>query len=107
MPRIPHPNVSSEDLYGSCLEIVNRTDDNYALVVDEYPDPRTLDWRQWQGWVVDDDYVLNDGKEVQSANRFPPEFSWWSVVIFLALACCFVAGRKYLKNNRRGYIQLK
>ena len=48
MPLLPKPDVASEDLYGSCLDIYNRTDDEYDLVVEEYPDPKDLDWNQWQ-----------------------------------------------------------
>jgi glucan 1,3-beta-glucosidase len=48
IPKLPNPDVSSESLYGTCYDILNRTTDDYNLVVDEYPDPRTLDWRQWQ-----------------------------------------------------------
>jgi len=28
--------------------------------VNEYPDPRTLDWNQWQGWDANDDFVMSD-----------------------------------------------
>jgi hypothetical protein len=60
MPKIPDPAVASEDLYGSCPDLYNRTDGDYNLIVDEYPDPRTLDWMQYQGWGATDDFVLSN-----------------------------------------------
>jgi len=59
MPPIPEPHVSSESLYGTCYDILNKTDDSYAIV-DEYPDPRTLDWSYWQGTMYNDDLVMSD-----------------------------------------------
>lgn len=60
MPRLPAPSVDSQDLYGTCYEIYNRTSDDYGSIVEEYPDPRTLDWTQYQGWDATDDFVLSD-----------------------------------------------
>ena len=63
IPHYPTPNVSSIDRFGSCYDIIYRTNDSYAIV-DEYPNPNDLDWTAWQGWSVDDDFVVNDGKIV-------------------------------------------
>ena len=40
---MPPPNVPSVQIYGTCEEIIFRTDDNYTLI-DEIPDPNTLNW---------------------------------------------------------------
>lgn len=83
IPKLPNRTVASQDLYGSCLDIYNRTTsgdsdsdgdgdgdggDYYSAIVQEYPDPRTLDWRKYQGWDATDDFVLSDPNI--------PSFSW-------------------------------
>lgn len=60
IPSLPPPSVASQDLYGTCLDIYNQTNDDYNTIVDEYPDPRTLDWKDYQGWDATDDFVLSD-----------------------------------------------
>jgi len=88
MPPIPEPNVPSEDLYGSCLDIYNRTDDEYNLIVNEYPDPRTLDWSQWQGWDANDDFVMSDPL-IPNTHYGPPQ-PWYIrmlIPMFLAALC--------------------
>lgn len=61
IPSIPDKTISSESVYGSCLDIYNQTKDyEYYDIVTEYPDPRTLDWNQWQGWDANDDLVMSD-----------------------------------------------
>jgi len=57
---LPSPEVASQALYGNCYNIYDQTNDDYNLVVDEYPDPRTLDWNLYQGWDATDDFVLDD-----------------------------------------------
>lgn len=60
MPKLPDPTIASEDLYGTCLDIYNQTDNDWALAVEEYPDPGDLDWTKSQGWEATDDLVLSD-----------------------------------------------
>lgn len=60
MPKLPDPTMASEDLYGTCLDIYNQTNNDWDLVVEEYPDPRDLDWTKSQGWEATDDFVLSD-----------------------------------------------
>eukprot|EP00526_Cylindrotheca_closterium_P005643 CAMPEP_0113643590 /NCGR_PEP_ID=MMETSP0017_2-20120614/22927_1 /TAXON_ID=2856 /ORGANISM="Cylindrotheca closterium" /LENGTH=569 /DNA_ID=CAMNT_0000555127 /DNA_START=90 /DNA_END=1799 /DNA_ORIENTATION=- /assembly_acc=CAM_ASM_000147 len=60
MPKLPPPTVASEDLFGSCLDIYNRTNNDYSTTIDEYPDPSDLDWTKNQGWDATDDFVLDD-----------------------------------------------
>lgn len=112
MPPIPEPNISSESLYGSCLDIYNKTDDSYSIV-DEYPDPRTLDWNMWQGWINDDDFVMSDPNI--------PEIDRHSMVVkndwtsHFSLICAGIATlwilhrwwRSYKNRGRLGYTELK
>eukprot|EP00529_Nitzschia_sp_RCC80_P011463 CAMPEP_0113521022 /NCGR_PEP_ID=MMETSP0014_2-20120614/44415_1 /TAXON_ID=2857 /ORGANISM="Nitzschia sp." /LENGTH=612 /DNA_ID=CAMNT_0000418947 /DNA_START=114 /DNA_END=1952 /DNA_ORIENTATION=- /assembly_acc=CAM_ASM_000159 len=110
MPPIPEPNVPSEDLYGSCLDIYNRTNDEYNLIVNEFPDPRTLDWSQWQGWDATDDFVMSDPL-IPNTHYGPPQ-PWYVrmlIPMFLAALCVFLV-RKWQSRKRRenlGYIELE
>eukprot|EP00542_Grammatophora_oceanica_P012263 CAMPEP_0194033910 /NCGR_PEP_ID=MMETSP0009_2-20130614/6392_1 /TAXON_ID=210454 /ORGANISM="Grammatophora oceanica, Strain CCMP 410" /LENGTH=639 /DNA_ID=CAMNT_0038674641 /DNA_START=31 /DNA_END=1950 /DNA_ORIENTATION=- len=111
MPPIPEPHVASEDLYGSCYEIYNRTNDDYSLVVDEFPDPRTLDWTQWQGWDANDDFVMSD-PNIPNAPYYGPPRPWYIRMLFpMMLAGLFVfVLRRWQTRKRResvGYTELK
>eukprot|EP00531_Pseudo-nitzschia_arenysensis_P017804 CAMPEP_0116120246 /NCGR_PEP_ID=MMETSP0329-20121206/3076_1 /TAXON_ID=697910 /ORGANISM="Pseudo-nitzschia arenysensis, Strain B593" /LENGTH=590 /DNA_ID=CAMNT_0003614009 /DNA_START=121 /DNA_END=1893 /DNA_ORIENTATION=+ len=112
MPPIPAPNVSSESLYGHCLEIYNRTDDSYSIV-DEYPDPRTLDWKQWQGWTNNDDFVMSDPNipeidhDTEQYNTFN---NTWFISLCLGIAIFWSLNRFRQSRKRRerlGYTELK
>lgn len=110
MPHIQKPNVASEDLYGSCYEIYNRTNDDYTLVVNEFPDPRTLDWSQWQGWDANDDFVMSD-PNIPDTHYGPPQpwYIRWLVPILLAALCVVVLRRWQTRRQRegQGYTELK
>jgi hypothetical protein len=58
------PHVSLVDLYGSCEDIIFRTDDDESIV-DEYPDSKTLDshknWQDDMEFNIDDDLVSSHG----------------------------------------------
>ncbi len=112
MPPIPAPNISSESLYGDCYEIYNRTDDSYSIV-DEYPDPRTLDWKQWQGWTNNDDFVLSDPNipvidhDTKQYNTFN---NTWIISLCLGIAIFWSVHRfRQLRKRRErlGYTELK
>jgi hypothetical protein len=114
MPPIPDPTVASEDLYGSCYEIYNRTDDDYSLIVDEYPDPRTLDWNQYQGWDATDDFVLSDPLAPRTYYGPRPWYYHWTVVVaFVVLAGVLLGLRRRVggggrqQRERVGYEELK
>ena len=109
MPQLPDPTVASEDLYGSCYQIYNRTNDDYNLIVEEYPDPRTLDWREYQGWDATDDFVLSDPTIPRTSYGPRPWYTHW---VFLALVVCVglllgLRRRILTKGSRIGYEQLK
>lgn len=53
-----HPSVPSENLFGSCYDILKRTSDNTSIL-HEFPDPTSLDTSNWQGYPIDDDVVVS------------------------------------------------
>lgn len=111
MPLIPDPRIPSEDVYGSCLDIYNRTNDDYAIV-DEFPDPRTLDWNQWQGWNANDDFVMSDPNIPEISYRRKSWFSSnWFLPLCLIVACLVLLRLRHFVSSKRrerlGYIELK
>jgi hypothetical protein len=105
IPHLPDPTVSSESVYGTCLDIYNRTSDDYNLIVDEYPDPRTLDWNQWQGWDVTDDFVMEDALPVRSGPA--RQYANWGAPVLIVLICIVAAVRKHKRSSKEGYTPLK
>ena len=113
MPTIPDPTVPSESLYGTCYDILNRTEDDYALVVQEYPDPRTLDWRQWQGWDVNDDFVLSDELRPDIHQYHYHDSRVTNIIAALSIVCVAVIVAVVRRSNwwkkkiLEGYQELK
>lgn len=108
MPKIPDPAVASQDLYGSCYEIYNRTNDEYNSIVQEYPDPRTLDWNQWQGWDATDDFVMSDPSIPRNVYHNPkPWYSHWVGLTVVLLAGFVFFNRRRGKQRDLGYDELK
>mmetsp|Transcript_1739 Transcript_1739/g.3778 ORF Transcript_1739/g.3778 Transcript_1739/m.3778 type:complete len:609 (+) Transcript_1739:216-2042(+) len=100
IPHVPDPMVSSVDLFGSCYDIIYRTNDSYALI-DEYPNPKDLDWNAWQGWSVDDDFVVNDGKIVIHHRMKPFTIAMLTIVVLLSLVGFRRAWAQ--RKRRQGY----
>jgi hypothetical protein len=114
MPKLPDPTVASEDLYGSCLDIYNRTSDDYTAIVEEYPDPRTLDWKQYQGWDATDDFVLSDPNipNFRWRERQDPTWLFFHLILpaLIVLSGLVFTFRKQLvwkRRDRVGYEELK
>jgi hypothetical protein len=112
IPRIPSPTVASQDLYGTCYDIYNRTNDDYSATVEEYPDPRTLDWNQWQGWDATDDFVMSDPNIPDQTHSYGPHpwYGRWIVPTGLVVLCVglFQLRRRHVqKRDRLGYTELK
>lgn len=63
MPPIPAPDVSSVDLYGSCYDILLKTNDDDSII-HEFPDPSSLDPNNWQGVLINDDVVVSHGQSL-------------------------------------------
>jgi hypothetical protein len=111
MPQLPDSTIASEDLYGTCLDIYNETDDDYSSIIDEYPDPRDLDWNKYQGWEATDDFVLSD--------PLIPDVNWgpdkqensglkWIIALFLIIVGIWFSTKKRKVFDRRGtYEELK
>jgi glucan 1,3-beta-glucosidase len=60
VPKLPEPDVSAADVYGSCFEILFRTDDNITNVIDEFPDtPPDIDG------LFNDDIVTSHGTKMR------------------------------------------
>lgn len=106
MPKLPDPTVASEDLYGSCYSIYNRTMDDYNLIVDEFPDPRTLDWTQYQGWDATDDFVNSDPLIPQASYEPRPWYAHWTVPTIFVLVGLLLGVRRKV-TSKGGYQQLK
>jgi hypothetical protein len=59
--------VASFDRFGTCEDILMRTDDNDD-VVHEFPDPKSFpEGTNWQGVVISDDLVVSHGQSLMSA----------------------------------------
>ncbi|OEU19488.1 exo-1,3-beta-glucanase [Fragilariopsis cylindrus CCMP1102] len=128
IPPIPAPNISSESLYGSCLDVYNRTDDDYSII-DEYPNPRTLDWNQWQGWDANDDFVMSDPSAIRPDVEYRhniPLRQWydirrittdqgWFIPLLIGMIVFFILNklglRSYIVNKKKrensGYTELE
>lgn len=58
IPTIPHPNNTSESVYGSCHDIADKTKDDDSIV-HEFPNPLHLDDTIWMGLDITDDFVVS------------------------------------------------
>jgi hypothetical protein len=54
-------DISSESVYGSCYDIMWRTNDNSTVVLEEYPDPQYVPVETDPKKIIDDDVVLSHG----------------------------------------------
>lgn len=65
---LPGENTASVDVYGSCYDIIFRTNDSMAII-DIFPDPKDIDdANNWQGTAIDDDVVLTHGQSLIKQN---------------------------------------
>lgn len=111
MPSLPDPNNAAEDLYGTCIDIYNRTSDNYNAIVDEYPDPRDLDWRKSQGWTATDDFVLSDPEipitHYDDEARMDLFLHWMAPILLIIAFLFLVRRRNTFYKYRNGYNEIK
>lgn len=102
---LPPSNVAAEEIFGSCMDIYNASPKyDYDKVVEEYPDPHTLDWMEYQGWEATDDLVVNDPDIPPPRDyRQEQESSWifWHkyLPLLVVLLCIAVLARKWLFGN--------
>ena len=57
-------DTSSESVYGSCYDIMWRTNDNRTNVLEEYPDPQYVPIETDPKKIIDDDVVLSHGESL-------------------------------------------
>jgi len=85
IPPIPAQNVSSLDAYGTCYEILFRTNDTMDIV-HEFPIDRSPKY-----WTMDDDVVVTHGDSLlpgpHQALHYVVKFNllWLSIIIVLAV----------------------
>ncbi len=114
IPKIPSPDTSSIDLYGTCYDIIFRTKDDESIV-HEFPDPKSLDPNNWQGFNIDDDVVVTHGQSLSldlDGNWYDPndrtngQYSMVSAIGVVSSVLCFVGLvrmmlRRFLKNQNQ------
>lgn len=112
VPPMPPPNVASVELYGTCEEIIFRTDDNYTIV-NEIPDPNTLNWVQKQGWwTLDDDVVKTHGESLLPDYVPPREHSAYVryALLFVVCVATLLIARRFRRRrgnkSKHGYIEI-
>jgi len=114
IPALPPKNVTSESLYGTCYDIIFKTDDSMA-VVDEFPDPESLPANDWK-MPIDDDVVVTHGESLLHGGRHNPirpvhhqrgVLQWLlfgTVSMFVFLMARFVWRRR--QRGKEGYSQI-
>jgi glucan 1,3-beta-glucosidase len=104
IPRVPAPNVTSESLYGTCYDIMFKTDDNTDFL-NVMPDPATVDDNN--GWypAVNDDVVLTHGESLHHFDHklytlvhYRSELFVWIMVLLFMLVGTGIW--KYTKSKR-------
>jgi len=118
IPAIPPPDTSSVNLYGTCEDIIFRTDDDVSII-HEFPDPKSLDPNNWQGVDISDDVVLSHGEILLEgvstlASPSPQEilgvhddfgYAGFAFFVMIITSGFYVHSRKK-KRERRGYIEV-
>lgn len=115
IPVLAQPDQASEEIYGTCYDILFKAADDGEAVVHTFPDPATLPTANWQGVVIDDDVVVSHGKSLVEADgvhhrqRYDTQPSstssshalgeWFLVV--LAVAVVLVVAQRCLRRHRK------
>eukprot|EP00978_Attheya_sp_CCMP212_P019971 scaffold56720_cov56-Attheya_sp.AAC.3 len=113
IPPIPPPHVPSVDLYGSCYDIIFRTDDSMSIVDTV---PAHIGKNDWPGEPIDDDVVVSHGQSL----LYPEDWrvrSWATTrsvnntiasLVVVALLCAITMARyRRQQQKRSGYSELK
>lgn len=109
IPKLPSKQNSSQAVFGTCQEIIFRTDDDMDII-HEYP-PREEDPPAWQ---LDDDVVISHGESLLENGPWHAiariHFHWIAVVIvacsaLVALRLCIKRGKRhsYEKIDSNGF----
>jgi glucan 1,3-beta-glucosidase len=106
IPQIPALEVSSQSIHGTCYDILLDTDDSMSIV-DEFPDPTTLDPNNWQGVAIDDDVVVSHGDSLlhgggrQNGQNHHHPFAHWFLFVTVAATLAIVSHRYFSKTRRK------
>ena len=100
VPKLAPLNETSESLYGTCFEILFRTDDDMK-VIHEFPDSSVSP--DHLGYQLNDDVVVSHGEILHGRNPFSSPQSFWHVN-WLVLALSFLTmglAYRYLRRDSR------
>jgi len=118
IPAIPAPDIPSIDLYGTCDDIIFKTDDDESIV-HEFPDPSTLDPNNWQGVAIDDDVVVSHGQSLVKDGKYDEPiplhtpgahdgFGYVGFALFAAMIfIIYYFFKKKYSERQRGYIEVQ
>ena len=98
IPRIPSKEVSSTDLYGTCYDIIFKTNDDMSII-HEFPDPNSIDLSNWQGFDTDDDVVLSHGDSLK-VDHAHPKAAWNHNYLYL-LCGIIIATIVFIFNSKK------
>lgn len=114
-PPLPDdPQQPSQSVFGSCLEIMFRTDDNVTIIT-EFPDPTYMPPLTDPHKIVDDDVVISHGDSLLHANNNGRKYRsmrsfwyhpWQQVLLGALLVMAVVAIHKFKNRKRANYSQL-
>lgn len=118
IPVLADVHQPSQDLYGTCYDILFKTNDDSEQVVHVFPDPADLPEDRWRGVPIDDDIVLshgqllmepdgihhrqryNDNGVATTAASSPLHVLQWFLLMGLAAGLVHVV-RKYIRRRRK------
>lgn len=112
LPSIPSTDTPSSSLYGSCYDIIVRTEDNLSII-HEFPDPTSIDLTNWQGFNTDDDVVVSHGESLEKSSngewiepgaplryKYNVPFYFAPCILLLYILACRM---NWFKSSRSGY----
>lgn len=105
MPPIVSPNQTSQDMFGSCYDIIFRTNDDDDILA-EFPRKEDLPPNAWIGPPIDDDVVVSHGDSLLSVNGewvepIPPHRSYFSTLMAAVGVVAFALALRYFWQGRR------
>lgn len=113
IPALAAVDQSSQEIYGTCYDIMMDTADVTETVIHTFPDPTTLPASNWQGVIIDDDVVFSHGESLilpdgmHYRQRYEPDHasmsSHWLVwiVIGSSVAVALFSLNKYIQRRRK------
>ena len=102
-PEIAPPNVASETLYGSCLQIYDRTTESNDIV-------HTYPWGDpayWRGRLVNETNIIEPVGNATHKRKFTlqPNHHWTGygaqIILVACVALLIIGWRQYSTRNRK------